>query len=101
MDIWDRPDLEKAESLDKNFYVYFFTPMCGACQFASQLIEIIEQSDDWRQPLAKMDLNFVPEVAERLQITSVPALVFFEHGKAKRISYELGNVSSIYDFFQK
>lgn len=102
MNKWTRVDLEQAQLKSQSFYVYFFTPMCGACQLAERMLTIIEQSEEFdKQILAKMDLNYVPNLAKEFRITSVPALAYFEKGKPKSIQYQMHNISTIYEFFQK
>jgi thioredoxin-like negative regulator of GroEL len=70
--------------------VYFYTPMCGTCQVASKMLQVIEQLVDLE--IGKMNLNFFPDLARAFEIESVPCLLFVEAGKVRETLYAFQSV---------
>ncbi|WP_099223857.1 thioredoxin family protein [Listeria costaricensis] len=97
MEIWQKTQFEQQLAERRDFILYFYTPTCGVCQLAGQLIEFVEAAQPERH-FAKADLNFFPDVAEQHHIRSVPALLKYQNGQLQKISYELNNVTSIFEF---
>ncbi|MBC1594507.1 thioredoxin family protein [Listeria seeligeri] len=87
-----------AQKKGADFTVFFFTPMCGNCQMASRLVDMTQNVDNIHTTIAKVDLNYVPEIAQTLEITSVPALVKFKEGNPVDVSYKLHDVTAIFEF---
>ena len=76
--------------------VYFYTPMCGTCQVAGQMINVIEETlTDIK--ITKANLNFLPEIAADLTIESVPCLLFISNGVVKEKIYAFHSVPFLYD----
>ncbi|MBC1550650.1 thioredoxin family protein [Listeria sp. FSL L7-1434] len=98
MEIWEKETLSAAQKNDADFVVFFFTPMCGSCQIASRLVDVVLEADSIKHEVAKVDLNYVPEIAQNLEITSVPALVKFKNGKPADLSYQLHDATAIFEF---
>ncbi|WP_239256776.1 thioredoxin family protein [Listeria ilorinensis] len=97
MEIWQKQEFEQHLAEHQNFILYFYTPTCGVCQLAGQLIEFVEAAKP-ELHFAKADLNFFPEVAEKHHIRSVPALLKYQDGAFQKVSYGLNNVTSIFEF---
>lgn len=70
--------------------VYFYTPMCGTCQVASKMLQVIEQLVEIE--MGKMNLNFYPDLARDFEIESVPCLLFVEAGKVRETLYAFQSV---------
>lgn len=70
--------------------VYFYTPMCGTCQVASKMLQVIEQLVEI--DIGKMNLNFYPDLAREFEIESVPCLLFVEEGTVKETLYAFQSV---------
>jgi thioredoxin-like negative regulator of GroEL len=90
MNEWNRNEFsafldEKATGL-----VYFYTPMCGTCQVASKMLQVIEELVE--VDLGKMNLNFYPDLARAFEVESVPCLLFIEAGKVKETLYAFQSV---------
>ena len=70
--------------------VYFYTPLCGTCQVASRMLQIIEEIDNVE--LGKMNLNFYPDLAKTYSVESVPCLLFIHDGHMAEILYAFQSV---------
>ncbi|AHI56853.1 thioredoxin family protein [Listeria ivanovii] len=90
--------MQMAQNNGADFVIFFFTPMCGSCQMASRLVDMTQTADSIDITIAKVDLNYVPEIAQALEITSVPALVKFKAGIPEDVSYKLHDVTAIFEF---
>lgn len=76
--------------------VYFYTPMCGTCQVAGKMITILEELLP-NIEFSKANVNFLPSVATKLAIESVPCLLMFENGVVKEKIYAFHSVPFLYD----
>lgn len=72
--------------------------MCGSCQIASRLVDVVLEADSIHSNVAKVDLNYVPDIAQSLEITSAPALVKFKNGEPKALTYKLHDATAIFEF---
>ncbi|CCO64961.1 Thioredoxin [Listeria monocytogenes serotype 4b str. LL195] len=98
MEIWEKESLRTAQKNGEDFVVFFFTPMCGSCQIASRLVDVVLEADEVHTEVVKVDLNYVPDIAQNLEITSVPALVKFRNGQPADLSYQLHDATAIFEF---
>src|SRR3954453_12467319 len=90
MNEWNRTDLTAFLDGAKTGLVYFYTPMCGTCQVASKMLQVIEELVEL--DMGKMNLNFYPDLAEKFEIESVPCLLFVEAGEVKETLYAFQSV---------
>lgn len=75
---------------------YLYTPLCGTCQMASKMLEVItELLPDLN--LGKADVNYIPKLAETFFIESVPCLIIFSDHKIKDKIYAFQNVPYLYE----
>jgi len=70
--------------------LYFYTPLCGTCQVASRMLQIVEELVE--VPMGKMNLNFYPDLAKAFAIESVPSLLFIRHGEVQETIYAFHSV---------
>ncbi|MBD7939410.1 MULTISPECIES: thioredoxin family protein [Cytobacillus] len=77
---WSNNDLNDLIAQEQSGLFYLFTPMCGTCQVAGKMLTITEQMLK-NLPIGKADLNFLPQVAEKYEIESVPCLLVFKKGE--------------------
>ncbi|MGN1400140.1 MAG: thioredoxin family protein [Bacillus sp. (in: firmicutes)] len=77
---WTGRDLQEAIDKRESFCLYLYTPMCGTCQVASRMLEIVEEVFG-RLTINKTDINYVQELAHRYEIESVPCLMIFHKGE--------------------
>lgn len=90
MNEWNRTDLTAFLDGAKTGLVYFYTPMCGTCQVASKMLQVIEQLVELE--MGKMNLNFYPDLATEFEIESVPCLLFVDAGKVRETLYAFQSV---------
>ncbi|ENZ4722934.1 thioredoxin family protein [Listeria monocytogenes] len=90
--------MRTAQKKGEDFVVFFFTPMCGSCQIASRFVDVVIEADGIQTEVAKVNLNYVPDIAQSLEITSVPALVKFKNGQPADLSYQLHDATAIFEF---
>ncbi|MBC1560013.1 thioredoxin family protein [Listeria booriae] len=98
--IWDKQQLTQNLAEQADFALYFFTPMCLGCQQAMKLVDLADETLE-NTLIGKMDLNYVPELAEQWEITNVPVLLSFKDGELAEVSYKLGNLIDVYEFLKK
>jgi hypothetical protein len=77
-------------------YLYFYTPMCGTCQVAGKMLTVIDQLLP-EIPSGKADLNYLPEMAERFEIESVPCLIMLNKGEVQEKIYAFQSVPYLYE----
>ncbi|RDU36955.1 thioredoxin [Neobacillus piezotolerans] len=71
--------------------LYFYTPLCGTCQVASRMLEVVAAMNP-QVEIGKLNLNYAPEFAETFAIESVPCLIFIEEGRAVESIYAFRSV---------
>lgn len=81
---------------ERTGYLYFYTPMCGTCQVASKMLTVIEQLLPGVSS-GKADLNYMPEMAERFEIESVPCLILLREGEEQEKIYAFQSVLYLHE----
>lgn len=76
--------------------VYLYTPMCGTCQLASRMLEIIKELFP-NVTFCKTDINYMPERAALWSIESVPCLLIFRDRKLEKKIYAFHSVPYLYE----
>ncbi|UYG94046.1 thioredoxin family protein [Cytobacillus firmus] len=102
MQEWSQQDIEEAISgEEKTILIYLYTPMCGTCQMAGKMLAVTEQLLPG-QKMGKADLNYMPQLAEKWGVESVPCLLIFRKGTLheklyafRSVPYLLDNIRSI------
>lgn len=85
---------------DKVHMLYLYTPLCGTCQVAGKMVEIVAEllpQFEW----GKCDLNYFPHYAENWQIESVPCLAIFQGSKLLKKIYAFQSVTYLYETLKK
>ncbi|MED4204637.1 thioredoxin family protein [Neobacillus mesonae] len=90
MNEWNRSDLTLFIEKGRTGLVYFFTPLCGTCQLAGKMLQVVENLVDLE--MGKMDLNYYPDLAERFAIESVPFLLLVRAGQVVKTIYAFHSV---------
>jgi thioredoxin-like negative regulator of GroEL len=91
-------NLDEVSSFLKNHssgLIYFYTPLCGTCQVASRMLQVIENMVDVK--IGKVNLNFHPEMAEQFEIESVPCLILIKDGDVIDQIYAFQSVPFLYE----
>ncbi|PLS02640.1 thioredoxin family protein [Neobacillus cucumis] len=90
MNEWNRTELADFLEVEGIGLLYFYTPLCGTCQVASRMLQIVEELVDI--PMGKMNLNFYPDMAENFAIESVPCLLMIKNGTVQETIYAFHSV---------
>ncbi len=90
MNEWNEQELETFFKEHSTGLLYFYTPLCGTCQVASQMLQVISEMVNLR--IGKMNLNFYPETAKSFAIESVPCLLFVKDGQVVETIYAFHSV---------
>ncbi|WP_341358025.1 thioredoxin family protein [Rossellomorea sp. y25] len=80
--------------------VYLYTPMCGTCQVASKMIDVVEKLPQSFH-FVKANLNYLPQFAEEQSIESVPCLLLFKDGVERERIYAFQSVPFLYESLNK
>lgn len=80
--------------------VFLYTPMCGTCQAARRMLEVLEAMDD-QLPLYAGNVNMTPRLAQSWRIESVPCIVFILQGRIMEKMYAVQSVPALYERFLK
>ncbi|MDQ0177755.1 thioredoxin family protein [Bacillus chungangensis] len=80
--------------------IYVYTPLCGTCQLASQMITLTEKLLPDLQ-IGQCNLNYVPEMATKFAIESVPCLLVLKSGKLLNKIYAFHSVTYLYEILSK
>ncbi|MBT2640149.1 thioredoxin family protein [Bacillus sp. ISL-39] len=96
MEEWTKSEMETFLEEKRTGYLYFYTPMCGTCQVAGKMLTVIDQLL-LEIPAGKADLNYLPEMAERFEIESVPCLIVLNMGEVLEKIYAFQSVPYLYE----
>ncbi|OAT80561.1 thiol reductase thioredoxin [Bacillus sp. MKU004] len=80
--------------------VYLYTPMCGTCQVAGRMLDIVEKLPHSFH-FEKVNLNYLPQFAEEQSIESVPCLLLYKNTKEIERIYAFQSVPYLYDMMKK
>jgi thioredoxin 1 len=97
---WSQKDFEQFMQNKGTGLMYFYTPICGTCQMAAKMLEVIQQLYP-ELPLGKADLNYMPEMAEALEIKSVPCLLLIRNGVIAEKIFAFHSVPYLHEQIQQ
>jgi thioredoxin 1 len=80
--------------------VYLYTPMCGTCQVAGRMMEIVKKLPQSFH-FDKVNLNYLPQFAEEQSIESVPCLILYKNSKERERIYAFQSVPHLYEMLKK
>ncbi|WP_064093175.1 thioredoxin family protein [Rossellomorea aquimaris] len=80
--------------------VYLYTPMCGTCQVASKMLDVVEKLPQAFH-FMKANLNYLPEFASEQSIESVPCLILYRDGIEMERIYAFQSVPFLYENMNK
>ncbi|WP_035002370.1 thioredoxin family protein [Bhargavaea cecembensis] len=96
MEEWNLQQFEEATKSPATAAFYLYTPLCGTCQVASKMMEVVEQLlPDVK--LGKADLNYHEEVAAQFGVESVPCLLVSKEGQPVEKIYAFRSVPHLYE----
>lgn len=73
----------KSEVLDSKLPVLvdFYAEWCGPCKRQSPIIDRLAKSYKGKVKFVKLDIDRVPEIADRYSVQSIPTIMLFKNGK--------------------
>lgn len=74
--------------------LYIYTPMCGTCQVAKKMMQVVEQLRP-EVPLGMMNINYSKELAIDFQIESVPCLLISKENEGFEKVYAFKNIQNL------
>lgn len=83
-----------------NYLTYIFTPFCGTCALARQILEKIE-SVHQEDIFYEMNATLNPQFMQDYKIESVPCLLIKRHGEIKEKVYAFRSIANIYSFLME
>ncbi|CAL9733475.1 thioredoxin-2 [Monosporozyma servazzii] len=66
---------------DKLIVVDFFATWCGPCKMIAPMVEKFSEQYAEGATFLKVDVDQLPELAQRYEISAMPTLVFIKNGK--------------------
>jgi thioredoxin-like negative regulator of GroEL len=100
MEEWSQEVLEQFMQNKGTGLMYFYTPICGTCQMASKMLKVVQQLYP-ALPLGKADLNYMPAMAEALEIKSVPCLLLIRNGDICEKIFAFHSVPYLHEQIQR
>ncbi|MCM3087726.1 Thioredoxin [Bhargavaea ginsengi] len=96
MEEWNLQQFEEASKSPATAAFYLYTPLCGTCQVASRMMEVVEKLLP-EVKLGKADLNYHEEVAAKYVVESVPCLLVAKEGREVEKIYAFQSVPYLYE----
>ncbi len=75
---------EEVGSSEVPLIVDFWAEWCGPCRMVAPVLEQIASENEGKVRLAKLNVDDAPAVAQRFGIMSIPTLMVFQDGQAKK-----------------
>ena len=75
---------------------YLYAPMCGTCQVASRMLDVVEELLPNVQ-IGQANLNYVEKIAIDYEIESVPCLLIAENGEIRDKIYAFHSVPYLFN----
>ncbi len=93
-------DYTEAQLLERvreggRFAVFIHTPFCGTCKLADRMIAIVMTMDN-TVPVVRANINFLPWVRRKWELTSVPCLLLFDNTQCVDKRYAFQSVDTVY-----
>ena len=76
--------------------IFIYSPMCGTCQLAAQMLHIVEKSLSSIR-LYRLDINLIPEIAQKWHIQSVPCIVIVQRTEVIKKVYAMHSTTKLYN----
>jgi thioredoxin 1 len=75
---------EEVNSSEQPILIDFWAEWCGPCKLIAPILEEMAVEYEGRLRIAKVDVDESPDVARRYEVMSIPTLVVFQDGVAKK-----------------
>ena len=83
-ELTDKTFDEEVGSSELPLIVDFWAEWCGPCRMVAPVLEQIASENAGKVRLAKLNVDDAPAVAQRFGIMSIPTLMVFQDGVAKK-----------------
>lgn len=93
MEEWTAKEFELAQQ--GVVAVFFYTPICGTCKLGERMLQVVEEllpAVNYK----KINLNYSPELATKLEIQSVPCLTILKNGEVIKKIFAFQSVEYLY-----
>ncbi|MDQ6726379.1 MAG: thioredoxin [Actinomycetota bacterium] len=84
LELTDETFDEEVGSSDVPLVVDFWAEWCGPCRMVAPVLEQIAGENEGKVRMAKLNVDDAPGVAQRFGIMSIPTLMVFQDGVAKK-----------------
>ncbi len=75
---------EEIGSADTAIVVDFWAEWCGPCKTIAPVLDEIAEEQAGKLRVGKVNVDDSPEVARRFEVMSIPTLIVFKDGQAKK-----------------
>ncbi len=75
---------EEVNASEQPILIDFWAEWCGPCKLIAPILEDLATEYEGRLRIAKVDVDESPDVARRYEVMSIPTLVLFHDGVAKK-----------------
>ncbi|WP_078544153.1 thioredoxin family protein [Litchfieldia alkalitelluris] len=96
---WNKEVIESNLERGGTIFIYLYTPLCGTCQLAKKMLDVVEQTVP-NLEIGMCDLNYFSELAEKWEIKSVPCLVKVQDREIVEQIYAFQSVQYLYSILK-
>lgn len=82
-----------------NGVLFWYTPLCGTCKITEKMLDIIRSMHP-QLHVDKVNVNFMRNLTQELQIQSVPCVMLIEGGKVTERLYAIHSIDHLYTYLQ-
>ena len=75
---------EEVGSSDLPLVVDFWAEWCGPCRMVAPVLEALAEENAGKLRIAKLNVDDAPNIARRFEVMSIPTLIVFKDGVAKK-----------------
>jgi thiol-disulfide isomerase/thioredoxin len=100
MQQWTKNELNEKITTNNHVILYIFTSMCGTCQLASKMLNIVTELLP-QLPIGEANIHELVDEAQEWQIESVPCLLIFNGEKIEQKIYAFHSVPYLYELLKK
>lgn len=99
MNEWTREEWEQVKNAPGLSLLYVYTPMCGTCQVASKMMQVVIEMI--QAPVGQANINFIENLAQDYEIESVPCLLIAKNGIVHKKIYAFQSVPYLLDVIKR